>query len=388
IRESRAQESTIQAFSTADSTFRSLFREEQQLKIDRVFYERKLAEARQQQDTLKQASIETTLAGIYEQLQILQRHFETDYPAYHEVNFRMDLATIEKVQAELLGAQSDRALIEYHLGETAIYVMRITANEARFFRLAYPADFEPLIQQYRLAISTNQMPEVTRFRQYTHAAHQLYQSLMAPVLADIPPGIRQLYLIPDGQLGFISFESLLTAAPASEAINYSLGALDYLIESWRVSYGYSGSLLLENKRYRQGARPRRPYAGFAPVFDELANPIASERNCEDGNPLGALLHSETSVRELQQLLGGKYYLRAQASKANFLAAAADYQILHLSTHACVDELDPQFNRIFFADDFLPTYEIYNLRLNADLVVLSACETGYGELVKGEGIMSL
>ncbi|MCB0642840.1 MAG: tetratricopeptide repeat protein, partial [Phaeodactylibacter sp.] len=61
IRESRAQESTIQAFSTADSTFRSLFREEQQLKIDRVFYERKLAEARQQQDTLKQASIETTL---------------------------------------------------------------------------------------------------------------------------------------------------------------------------------------------------------------------------------------------------------------------------------------------------------------------------------------
>jgi CHAT domain-containing protein/tetratricopeptide (TPR) repeat protein len=386
IREYQAQQTGLQVVPDSDTLFQRLLQEEKQLKLDRVFYERKLAEAQQNTDSLKIGTFEATLADIYERLQNLQRRFQTEYPVYHQANYDLKVATIQQVQEALLQNHPDRAILEYHIGEQGIFLIRITAEKAAVFRLEYPDGFDGLLINYRTALTSKD--PAAQYQDYISYAHQLYQILLAPVLNDLPANFIQLYIIPDGKLGYIAFESLLTALPASEAPNYSLNNLDYLLKDWMISYGYSSTLLIENTRADQQKRGLTAYGGFAPVFDQSSDLIASERSCEDGNPLGALANSEKSVRELQALLGGRFFLRDEATKEQFLQEAGRYRILHLSTHACVDDRDPLFNRIFFANDFLPTYEVYNMELNADLVVLSACETGFGELVEGEGIMSL
>jgi CHAT domain-containing protein len=79
----------------------------------------------------------------------------------------------------------------------------------------------------------------------------------------------------------------------------------------------------------------------------------------------------------------------------FKKNAQNYNILHLAMHALIDDEDPLRSKLLFSqtndsteDGFLNAYELYNMKINADLVVLSACNTGYGKLVKGEGVMSL
>jgi CHAT domain-containing protein len=88
-------------------------------------------------------------------------------------------------------------------------------------------------------------------------------------------------------------------------------------------------------------------------------------------------------------------LKNEATEANFKKYASDYGILHFAMHAIINDEDPLASKLIFTlngdsleDGFLNTYEIYNLNLNADLAVLSACKTGVGKLSKGEGIMSL
>lgn len=86
------------------------------------------------------------------------------------------------------------------------------------------------------------------------------------------------------------------------------------------------------------------------------------------------------------------YIGDEATKENFLKAAPDAVLLHLATHAEVHDRDPMLSRLVFSprssDPYLYASEIYGLSLKADLVVLSACETGLGQWAKGEGVMSL
>ncbi len=388
IRAYKAMQTDLQPAVATDSVFQQLLQQEKQLKLDRVFYEQKLAEAQQQKDTLKIHTLENTLAETYAAEQVLQTQLKQQYPAYHQVNSSYEVVTIDQVQTAILGHDPSKALLEYYLGGDVIYVIRITSAEAQFFQLPYPEAFDQLILTYRKSLRgyAADNSESGHFQSFVQAAHQLYQGLMAPVVEGMPADAEQLYVITDGKLGYISFESLLTSLEEMDEINYSLNTLHYVIEDWMISYGYSSTLLLENGQKVATKRHLRSYGGFAPVYDQHA--VVAERSCESGQPLGALPSTEESVQSLQALLGGKQYLRAKASKENFLADAAKFQILHLSTHACVDDQNPLFNRIFFAQEYLPTYEVYNMHLNANLVVLSACETGFGELSKGEGIMSL
>jgi CHAT domain-containing protein len=89
------------------------------------------------------------------------------------------------------------------------------------------------------------------------------------------------------------------------------------------------------------------------------------------------------------------YMDESATENNFKRLAGNYDILHLAMHTIVDNENPMYSKLAFTqnvdsfeDGFLNTYEIYNMKYNARLAVLSSCQTGFGKLQKGEGVMSL
>lgn len=113
------------------------------------------------------------------------------------------------------------------------------------------------------------------------------------------------------------------------------------------------------------------------------------------NNLLPLPNSLNEVNAISELFKGTKLIGGQANEHDFKLIASEYNILHFAMHTLINDEDPLSSKLVFAlngdtvdDGFLNTYEVYNLDLNANLAVLSACKTGAGSISKGEGIMSL
>jgi CHAT domain-containing protein len=105
--------------------------------------------------------------------------------------------------------------------------------------------------------------------------------------------------------------------------------------------------------------------------------------------------AKEEVKNLSALYSGKFLFESAANENAFKKAAADYDIIHLAMHGILNQQTPILSSLAFTengdsteDNFLEAWEISHLKLNAQLVVLSACETGYGKFQQGEGVMSL
>lgn len=313
------------------------------------------------------------------------------YPKYHALRYENITATIKDVQQLL---EPSAALLEYFLTDSLVYAFTVQADDIQLKALAIPhGRLQRQVELLRHTLSDYKyirVKPIKAFERYEEVAHWFYQYLVAPVLAK--DSVDQLFVIPDGELGHLPFEAFLTQR--AETPNYQ--GLDYLLHRYRISYHYSATLWKE-QQLDSSPPPNAHMLAFAADYaglsqQDLLRSASNTQAVQQLRPLGA---ARNEVKLLSESFEGYFAHGDDANEAQFKQLAPEYGVIHLAMHGLSHPSQPMLSSLAFSpssdsleDDFLQAYEIAQLPLQANLVVLSACETGYGKFEQGEGIISI
>ncbi len=362
----------------------SLLNQEKDLKVKISYNKRRLNKAQASNNQEKIKEFNAILFEKREQLQKLINQLETDYPEYYERKYNTDVANLEELQNQL--KQTNSTAIEFFMGEKVVYVSIINGENIRLHQLEKEADFEATLTDF-LVVTSNPSSKISDFETYTQSAASLYQKLLQPIL----PSTQNILIIPDGKLTYLAFDALIQHPIKGEYKEPRYDTLSYLVNQFNINYDYSASVLLE-KKPQKSTQKLKSFLGFAPGFssDESTPSFSSEEFAHTrSGELDSLVHNQREVEAIKDIIGGIAYTSETATIQNFFDHANKYRIIHFATHAVADDtIQNTGHKIYLQDSVIRAEDIYNTSLNADLVVLSACETGQGELIEGEGVMSL
>ncbi|MCB0586830.1 MAG: CHAT domain-containing protein [Phaeodactylibacter sp.] len=339
-----------------------LFRE-RELRRLQAYYRKELALQREESRRL---ALEQHLAETADMLAEVDKALRRKYPRLAELN-SMPAFTATEAAKQLLPS-GDAVLLEYFTGQHQLFAFHLRNSGAvSLFRVgSTPQLQEPLTEFLELLRSRSAL-QAGRAT-YAAKAFQLYQKLLHPLLETGDSFPKEVILIPDGQLGYLPFEALLT----EKAESSGWAAMPFVLKKILLRYGYSAATLWQQSQLK--AAPEGNLLEVAPVFARGERGLAPLLG--PGLEAGQLGISRTEV------LRGK-----SATVANLEALAGKFRVLHFSTHARVDSSHAP-PRIELTDGPLYLPQLYALGLNAGLVTLSACEAGLGNLAEGEGVMSL
>lgn len=268
--------------------------------------------------------------------------------------------------AEILGP--NRTLVEYFVSDERTLALRWSAHKGlELVELAPPVVWSDRLKAYRESLTD---PKRTIS---AAEARFLYAQLVAPL--KLEPG-DALTIVPDGDLYLLPFGALLTDVPAAE--NTAYRDWPWLAQQHDIHYAFSVQLL-DFARARRGRGNGRVLA-LAPVARLAANSTLSSRL-----ELPATLRT---VRHLAGLFPADTLINAAASPDAFRKMADAYSIIHLGTHAYLDDGGSFLLNGTSANQHYTMFDLALHHLQADLVVMGACETGLGKALPGEGIASL
>jgi len=379
---------------------------EKKLKRDIGYYEKMALDerAKDSSDLARISKWNYHVFTLKHSLDSLLTIFKKRYPDYYRLKYSRNVATIADAQAKL---PDGTALVEYVMGDSALFTFLMDRSRCTVFRYdldsAFHRDMKSLragIHDFDPAARRTGKQATDDFRAFTGASHRLFRALLAEPLRHTKAS--RLIVAPDDVIGYVPFAALLTQ-PVAENAPVDYRGLPYLVRDHAVRLEYSGTLFANQK----SASGRGDYFGMAPAYP--GGPIASRALPDSmrfsrafrvirGGDVPALRYNGEEVERASGISGGQTRIGIGATEDVFKQHAAKAGVLHLAMHALTNDEDPMYSTLVFAggqsdstgenDGFLHAYELYNMRLHAELAVLSACNTGAGKVVRGEGIMSL
>ena len=310
----------------------------------------------------------------------LLHQIEGEYPQFFGLKFAPIVSGLNDWQTIL--AQDNMALLSYFQGEDQLYAFLLSEDTIQSFQLIQRSVYQPLVQSF-LEL-TNQPHSFIRdasnsYRRFCRTGHQLYELLLAPALAQCSQGIERLVIIPTADLAKIPFSLLLqTEAPSGDQPDYR--SLPYLLRKYAVSYASSATIWLEAS-LQASLRSVDNYHGFA-----------TNVHTDSLNRLSPLNYATEEIVMGQRVFGGRTYLEAAATETIFRKQNKT-AVLHLATHTLIDDELPLQSSLLLAadslhDGYLQAFELYELSLNSQLAILSACATASGEWEQSEGLVGL
>ncbi|MEL7003516.1 MAG: CHAT domain-containing protein, partial [Bacteroidota bacterium] len=337
----------------------SLMRKRQQLLAESYYHQQK-------------GSTPEQLYEIDNELYIINSLLKENAREYHEFMVKSNSVSIDRLKESLDDHQS---IIQYYFIGNKLYVLTHTNKKDDFRIIDWSVDDDQTIQSLQTSLKDNDLEGIDR--------HSLTLAKTLDLRSTIPEDIKEIIIIPDDKLSSIPFEILPYKTHRHLLANFSI----------RYASGIS-----EFDRSTNQAKKDIAILAFAPFSGtSTSNKLVSLSAADEleRSALSELPASRREVTAISKLLSGTPLLGSDASETNFKNLAPRAEIIHLATHSLVSDKNPLYNRILFSlgnsekeDGNLHTYELFNLDLNADLVTLSACNTGMGKYYTGEGVLGL
>lgn len=303
--------------------------------------------AAQQRTENKILAIENEITELWHKLLIRNADYARD-------------ASLWQVRAEQAQPYlaKDTLLLEFFVARGQLIVFLVTADAIE----ALPLDVSvPAVQQklQLLWLNLRSVPRSSgrQLQRLNHNAqtilHQLYDQLLAPI-ATFTQEFSKWIVVPHGPLHYLPFHALHNGQ-------------HYLVETVEISY-LPGSSLLR----------------FCNETPKLPGPLVAVGNSFNGR----LPYTVTEAQGIAERWQGQAFLEEQASLTSLAPALAEGRILHLATHGDFRADNPLFSGLALADGWLTTIDIFNLKLKASLVTLSACQTGRSVIGGGDELLGL
>jgi len=338
--------------------------QEEKLKTDIAYYKQLLAKE-QNQSARDQLFI---LEGAY---QTFIKSLEKNYPQYYNLKYNVSIPSISDITALI---DDNEAVLSYFIANKTnrIYTFYISKKRFRITNKLKTDEFNRNLSGYRNSIYYDVKDT------YMNTANDLYKILIPP----IENNITSLTIIPAGRLGVIPFEALLTTEVAAEM---PYDKLSYLVKEYDMNTQYAAALLTTNNEWINATSATAC----------ILAPVSFSKHNLPELPATAMEVQKLNSLFTNQGINSNPYTYSDASEVQIKSdLVSNSQYLHFATHGIVNEDKPELSQIFLStssdteDGNLYTGEIYNLKLKADLVTLSACQTGLGKVYKGEGIVGL
>lgn len=364
---------------------RSLLKMEMDLKYQMGIVAEKIniEENSPKRDNYQLIQLDKKAFELSKSLDSLQTIYKSEYSGFYQLKYGFKELSLEEIINKI---PDDVAFINYSLSDSLLNILCLSKEETVLKTIEIDSSFYSQIKSMvKLLKKVDTDNSYNEFMEFTSSSRALYKKLISPIEEYISD--KDLIIIPDGILSYLSYDALLTEDVQLKRPDYRL--LPYLIKKHKSNIANSMQVYFNMKIRSRDLKEK--VLAFAPSYPEMS---IQDSLPEEYQFLRPLDYAEQEAEAIHRYLPTQSYIGSSASEANFLKEAKNAGVLHLAMHTILNDQNPMYSKLLFTYDaktqagLINTYELLTMDLNAELAVLSGCSTGEGELKKGEGVMSL